>query len=100
MHFFFCHKVEEQRASEMKIILILVGRLFLTCIHESAPERIVVVPEWSLNCMNLLYYMIPGTKLNVMPAKIMQVSLHDLFLMHYMYHLLAGASIVKIDQLH
>ena len=40
------------------------------------------------------------TKLNVMPAKIMQVSLHDLFLMHYMYHLLAGASIVKIDQLH
>ena len=53
----FRRKVEEQRASVMKIKLTLVG------IHESAPEGIVVVAEWSLNYS--------WTKLNVMPAKIM-----------------------------
>lgn len=36
----------------------------------------------------------PWTKLNVMPAKIMQVSLHNLFLMLFTCIIVAGASIV------
>ena len=59
----FHHKVEEQRALVMKMKLALVGRSFLTYIHESAPERIVVVPGWSLNCENHLYYVTPGQSL-------------------------------------
>lgn len=55
---FHC-KVEEQRAFVMKMELTLVGRSFLTYIHESASEGIVVVPECSLNCVNHLYYMTP-----------------------------------------